>query len=60
MERMVQQIEQDVAHVVYYMNGGLSFDKAYDISLNQLNLLNEQINKHYQAQADAMNKGKKK
>lgn len=55
---MADKIEQDIAHVVYYMNGGLSFDKAYEISIQQLNLLNEQINKHFQAQADAMNKKK--
>lgn len=59
MERSIIQIEQDLAHVVYYMNGALSFDRAYDISMQQLNLLNEQINKHFQAQADAMSKSRK-
>jgi hypothetical protein len=59
MERAIKQIEQDICHVVYYMNGGISYIDAYSISMAQLTHLNEQINTHFQAQADAYKTPKK-
>ena len=57
MERDRANIEQEVASLVYYMNGGLNYVDAWSLSNSQMKSLSEVINKHYEAQAEAMKKG---
>jgi len=59
MERDRDNIEKEIAQLVYYMNGGLNYVDAYSLSASQMKFLSETINKHYEAQADAMKKGSK-
>ena len=49
-------MEKDIANLVYYMNGGLSYSDAYNLSQNQMKILSETISKHYEMQADAYKK----
>jgi len=59
MERDRQRIEDDIAHVVYYMNGGLNFVDAYDLSMDQLQRLNKTITQHFERQNESL-KGNKR
>ncbi len=60
-ERERTAMEKDIANLVYYMNGGLSYPDAYNLSQHQMKILSETISKHYEMQADAYKKaGNKK
>jgi hypothetical protein len=41
-------IENDIATLVYYMQGGLDYDTAWQISNLQRRTLNKVIEKHYE------------
>jgi hypothetical protein len=42
-------ITQDVSTLVFYMNGGLNFDQAWQLSGNQRKIMSQIIEKHYEA-----------
>ena len=54
MERERQRIEDDIALVTYYMNGGLPFDKAYALEMAQIMRLHKTITNHFEQQNEAM------
>jgi hypothetical protein len=54
LEKSRKLIESEVASLVYYMNGGLGFVDAYNLSIEQMNVLTETISKHYERQNEAM------
>jgi len=56
MEREAIAIEKEIATVVFYTNGGLAFDCAYDLSMQQLKIVSDIIQEHYAKQAEAYNK----
>lgn len=41
-------IEHDVATLTYYMQGGLNYDTAWQISNLQRRILNKVVEKHYE------------
>lgn len=53
MEREMESIEREIATVVFYTNGGIAYDKAYDLSMNQLQVMSDVIKEHYEKQAEA-------
>jgi len=56
MERERERIEDDIALVTYYMNGGLPFDTAYSLEMSQLMRLHKTITTHFEQQNEAMKK----
>jgi hypothetical protein len=60
MEREQSRIESEVASVVYYMNGGLDYTHAYNLSLHQLKTLGETITSHYEKQEQAIKNSHKR
>lgn len=56
MERERQRIEDDIALVTYYMNGGLPFDTAYSLEMAQLMRLHKTITNHFEQQNEAIKK----
>jgi hypothetical protein len=56
MERESIAIEKEIATVVFYTNGGLAFDCAYDLSMQQLKIISDVIQEHYDKQAEAYKK----
>jgi hypothetical protein len=60
MERDRDRIESDIASVVYYMNGGLSFTDAYGLSTQQLKRLGDTITTHFEKQNEAIKKTQSK
>jgi hypothetical protein len=59
MDRDRNHIEQEIASIVYYMNGGLNFRDAYALSESQMDSLATTIKKHYEKQNEAYEKAKK-
>lgn len=53
-------IESDIANLVYYMNGGLSYSEAWKLTTSQMKSLSESIAKHYEMQAEAYRKAQNK
>jgi len=60
MEKLRKSIEEEVATLVYYMNGGLSYVDAYNLSMEQMRTLSEVITKHYEKQNEAFTGGRAK
>lgn len=56
MDHEAKLIEKEISSLVYYMNGGLAYADAYDMSMDQLNVLSEVIKTHFEKQAEAYNK----
>jgi len=54
MKREYSTLEREIASVVYYMNGGVNLSDAYNLSIEQLELLADVISKHYEKQNDAL------
>ena len=54
MERERQRIEDDIALVTYYMNGGLPFNTAYELEMSQLMRLHKTITTHFEQQNEAI------
>lgn len=62
LEKHRKQIEKEIGTVVFYMQGGLNFTDAYSISMDQISLLAEVIQEHYDKQnnlANSMSKNNK-
>lgn len=53
MEQERKSLEKDIGTVVFHMNGGLDFTNAYNLSLDQINLLTDIIKRHYEQQKEA-------
>jgi hypothetical protein len=51
MERNKKIIEDEIATLVYYMNGGLDFNDAYLTTAAQRKTMSRVIEKHYEAMA---------
>lgn len=60
MKRERDNIEKEIATLVYYMNGGLNYVDAWSLSNSQIKSMSDVINKHYETQAEAMKKGSRK
>jgi glutamate formiminotransferase len=58
LNRECKEIEKEIAGVVYYMNGGLNFVDAYELSMDQLNVLSETIKNHFEKQNEAFKRGR--
>ena len=59
MERDRDNIEKEIAQIVYYMNGGLNYVDAYSLSTSQLTSLNDTITKHYEKQNESLQRSSK-
>jgi hypothetical protein len=55
MEQERKHIEKELAVLVYYMQGGLSYTDAYHISLEQMKHLSDAVVEHYEKQNSVMN-----
>jgi len=53
-------IESDIANLVYYMNGGLTYSEAWHLSTTQMKALSGTISKHYEMQAEAYRRAQTK
>lgn len=60
MKQDYNRIEREIASIVYYMNGGLPFSDAYNLSMEQLETLADVIAKHYEKQAQSMTNTKQR
>ena len=60
MKNEYNAIEREIASVVYYMNGGLPLSDAYNLSMEQLEILADVISKHYEKQNDAIKNPKQR
>ena len=49
MERNKKMLEEEIATLVYYMNGGLSFNDAYLTTAIQRKTMSRVIEKHFEA-----------
>ena len=49
MERNREVIESDIANLVFYMQGGISYDDAWLLTLKQRKIMINTIEKHYSA-----------
>ncbi len=43
-----QSIEQFIATACFYMQGGLNIQQAYDLSMDQLDMITKVIERHYE------------
>lgn len=59
MNKERDAIEQEIATLVYYMNGGLNYSDAYSLSTGQMKHMSEAINKHYETQNEAVKKNRR-
>lgn len=55
MEKQRQRIEKDLAVLVFYMQGGLSYTDAYQLNNDQVKYLSDSISEHYEKQNSMMN-----
>ncbi len=51
MDRNRKMIEEELATLVYYMNGGLSYSDAYMTTSNQRRIMSKVIEKHFESMA---------
>jgi len=51
MDRNRHMIEDEIATLVYYMNGGLDFNDAYMTTAKQRKKMSRVIEKHFEAQS---------
>ena len=49
MDNNRQAIQQELAMLAFYMQGGLSFNEAYMLSSDQRKMLSKVIQKHYES-----------
>jgi hypothetical protein len=49
MNKNVIAVEKDIASLVYYMNGGLSYNDAWLLTSNQRKIMVKVIEDHYKA-----------
>lgn len=49
MNKNVIAVEKDIASLVYYMNGGLSYNEAWLLTSNQRKIMVKVIEDHYKA-----------
>lgn len=59
MTKQRQNIETEIATIVFYMQGGLNYTDAFGLTIDQLESMSSIINEHYERQNNAMN-GKRK
>lgn len=55
MEKDRKKIQQDLAMLVFYMQGGLDFKDAYLLSNEQIEILITTVHDHYERQNNAFN-----
>jgi hypothetical protein len=55
MDKHRKNIEKEIATVVFYMQGGLNFNDAYNLSVEQLNDIAAVIHEHYDKQNNQLN-----
>jgi hypothetical protein len=59
MTKQRQNIEEEIATIVFYMQGGLNYMDAYSLSIEQLEGMSKVINNHYEQQNNALSGGRK-
>jgi hypothetical protein len=59
MKQDVEATERDIAQLVFYLNGGLNFVDAYELTTSDLNRLSKVVSDHFEKQNEAM-KGTKR
>ena len=55
MEKQRQRIEKDLAVLVLYMQGGLSYPDAYQLTNDQMKHLSDAVSDHYEKQNSILN-----
>ena len=60
MNQDVSRMEKDIANVVFYLNGGLNYTDAYALSNEQLKILTDVVNDHFEKQNEAYKKASKR
>ena len=55
MDKDCKKIHKDLAMLVFYMQGGLDFKDAYMLSNEQIEVLIETVQEHYERQNNALN-----
>ena len=55
MEKQRQRIEKDLAALVFYMQGGLVYKDAYNLSNEQIKHLSDAVSEHYEKQNQIFN-----
>lgn len=53
-------MEEEIANLVYYMNGALSLNDAYVLSMEQFEILSNTIKSHFERQEEALKKSNTK
>jgi hypothetical protein len=51
LEKNRNIIEEEIATLVYYMNGGLNFSDAYLTTAKQRKIMSKVVEKHFEAMA---------
>jgi hypothetical protein len=59
MESERKQIQKHVATIVYYMQGGLNYTDAWNLSMDELGVLADVFKEHYEHQANALTGSRK-
>lgn len=54
MKQDVEATERDIAQLVFYLNGGLNFVDAYELTTSDLNRLSKVVSDHFEKQNEAM------
>lgn len=55
MERNLKAIDNEMATLAFYMQGGLSFDDAHLLSPSQRKAMSKVIEKHYESMSGKSN-----
>lgn len=59
MESDRKQLQKHVATIVYYMQGGLNYTDAWNLSMDELSVLADVFKEHYENQANVLTGGRK-
>ena len=59
LEKQRNDLESEIATVTFYMQGGINYFDAYQLSMKQLSDLISTINDHYERQANSLSDGRK-
>jgi hypothetical protein len=60
LERGRRRLEEEVAHLVYYMNGAINLNDAYALSMEQFEILSRTIKTHFEKQEEAIKQSSSK
>jgi len=55
MDKNRRLVHNDIASLVFYMQGGVEINDAYNLSIDQRRMMQKVIEKHYEAQNGGKN-----